>query len=274
VSREAVSTQLALGVNAGLDSSWAHQLARRCESLGYHSIWSNDEPGAGGLEMVARFAASTSRISLGVGVLPLDRYTPVEIAAGIERLRLQPERMLIGIGSGRLEPQLEVVRDAVRELRSVLPPEIRIVVAAMRPRMCRLAGAVADGVLLNWMLPAQAAQARQWVGEGADGVERPRPVVASYIRVAVGSGAAERLQHDESRYRDIDDRHRQHFAAMDAPLGSVGIAASGPAEVAAGLERYRPALDLPIVRALADDPALLLDVAEAAAPRARPVLEP
>jgi hypothetical protein len=39
---------------------------------------------------------------------------------------------------------------AVAEL---LPAETRIVIAAMRPRLCRLGGAVADGVLLNWMLP-------------------------------------------------------------------------------------------------------------------------
>ncbi len=65
----------------------------------------------------------------------------------------------------------------------------RIVVAAMRPRLCRLGGAIADGVLLNWMLPAQAAQARRWVHEGADEAGRAAPVVASYIRVAVGPGS-------------------------------------------------------------------------------------
>jgi hypothetical protein len=27
---------------------------------------------------------------------------------------------------------------------------------------CRIGGAIADGVLLNWMLPAQAALARRW----------------------------------------------------------------------------------------------------------------
>ena len=258
---------LGLGVNAGLDANLAAELAVRCEAGGYHSIWSNDEPGAAGLESLARFAAGTSRIGLGVGVLPLDRYTPVQIATEIERLHLQPTRLWVGIGSGRLEPQLEVVRNAVLELRTLLPPQTRIVVAAMRRRMCRLAGAVADGVLLNWMLPTEADRARQWVAEGADSEGRARPVVASYVRVSVGSGATQRLRNDEARYRQIDDRHRRHFAAMDVPLGSVGIAASDGADVVAGLERYRSALDLPIVRALSDDPAALLDVAAAAAPR-------
>ena len=75
------------------------------------------------------------------------------------------------------------------------PPErTRIVIAAMRPRLCRLGGEAADGVRLNWMLPRQAAQARQWVWEGADDAGREAPVVASYVRVAVGPGSSERLR--------------------------------------------------------------------------------
>ena len=44
---------------------------------------------------------------------------------------------------------------------------------------CRLGGAIADGVLLNWMLPDDAARAREWVREGAAQRGRPAPVVAS-----------------------------------------------------------------------------------------------
>ena len=96
-------------------------------------------------------------------------------------------------------------------------------VAAMRPRLCRLGGAIADGVLLNWMPPTQAAQARAWVRGGAEAAGRPPPVTALYVRVAVGSGAQEQLRDDEGRYRNINEGHRQHFAAMDVPLGSVGV---------------------------------------------------
>ena len=137
----------------------------------------------------------------------------------------------------------------------------------MRPRLCRLGGAIADGVLLNWMLPGQAGKARQWVREAAAEHGQMAPVVASYVRVAVGPKASRRLREEEGFYRTINEGHRKHFAAMDVPVGSVGIAASQRSEVIDALAPYHSALDLPIVRVLADaDPDSLNAVTEAAAP--------
>ena len=53
------------------------------ERLGYHSLWSNDEPTTAGLEMLAEFAVAAPRLELGVGVLPLDRHQRAAIAADI-----------------------------------------------------------------------------------------------------------------------------------------------------------------------------------------------
>ncbi|HEY9379147.1 MAG TPA: LLM class flavin-dependent oxidoreductase, partial [Jiangellaceae bacterium] len=256
-----------LGVNAGLDPGLARDLAVRCEQLGYHSLWSNDESFASGLETLAQFAAAAPRLELGVGVLPLDRHDPSMIAAEIDRLGLDPGRLWIGIGAGQLIAPIDVVERAVASLRALLPRQTRIVVAAMRPRLCRLGGAIADGVLLNWMPPAHAAQARQWVREGAEDAKRPAPDVASYVRVAVGPGALQRLRDEEGRYRSINEGHRKHFDAMKVPLGSVGVAASTRPEVRDRLAPYHAALDLPIVRVLAtQDAASLNAVAVAAAP--------
>jgi alkanesulfonate monooxygenase SsuD/methylene tetrahydromethanopterin reductase-like flavin-dependent oxidoreductase (luciferase family) len=97
--------------------------------------------------------------------------------------------------------------------------------------MCQLGGATADGVLLNWMLPAQAAQARRWVQHGADQAGRATPIVAAYVRVAVGRDARQRLRHEERHYRNLNEAHRQHFEAMDVPLGGVGVAALARPEV-------------------------------------------
>jgi alkanesulfonate monooxygenase SsuD/methylene tetrahydromethanopterin reductase-like flavin-dependent oxidoreductase (luciferase family) len=137
----------------------------------------------------------------------------------------------------------------------------------MRPRLCRLGGALADGVLLDWMLPDQLAKARRWVQEGADEAGRPAPSVASYVRVAVGSGSLQRLRDEECHYGNINDNHRKHFAAMSVPLASVGVAASTPLQVREQLAPYQSALDLPIVRVLANPDATSLSaVADAAAP--------
>ncbi len=262
-----VSKPRGLGVTAGLDAGLARELAAHCEQLRYHSLWSNDEPAARGLDTLAEFAAATAKIELGVGVLPLHRYRPAEIAAEVDRLGIDPERLWLGIGSGALSPQIEALRRAVAELRTLLPETTRIMVAAMRPRLCRLGGEVADGVLLNWMLPGQAATARGWVRDGAAGRGRAAPVVASYVRVAVGPGASGRLREEEGFYRAINEGHRRHFAAMDVPVGSVGIAASQRSDLLAALAPYHSALDLPIVRVLADADATLLGaVADAPAP--------
>jgi len=240
-----------LGVAAGLDDGLAHDLAVHCERLGYHSLWSNDEPTAAGLETLARFAAAGPRLELGVGILPLDRHQPVQIAAEIARLGLDPTKLWVGVGSGQLRAPIDTVRRAVAELRELCPEGTRIVVAAMRPRLCRLGGAIADGVLLNWMLPAHAAVARRWVQEGADEADRAAPIVASYVRVAVGPDSLQRLRAEENHFRNINEAHRKHFAAMGVPVGSVGVAASTRSEVLEELAPYDAVLDLPIARLLA-----------------------
>ena len=159
------------------------------------------------------------------------------------------------------------MRRAVAELRELLPDAARIVLAAMRPRMCHLGGAIADGVLLNWMLPAQAAEARRWVQEGATQAGRAAPTVAAYVRVAIGPDSLQRLRAAERKYRNINEAHRQHFIAMDVPLGSVGVAAATRTEALHGLAPYHAALELPIARLVADtDPASLYAAAAAAAP--------
>lgn len=261
------STRRGLGITAGLDPRLARELGARCEELGYDSLWSNDEPAACGLDTLGQFAAVTGKADLGVGALPLHRYTPEEIAAEVDRLGLDPARLWLGVGSGALPRQIDAIERAVAELRTLLPEETRIMVAAMRPRLCRLGGAIADGVLLNWMLPEQVARAREWVHEGAAEQGRPAPIVASYVRVAVGPGARRRLRHEEGVYRTINESHRRHFAAMGAPLGSVGIAAAKRSAVLDALAGYHAVLELPIVRVLADsDATSLRAVADAAAP--------
>ena len=261
------STHRGLGVTAGLDAGVARELAAQCEQLGYHSLWSNDEPAARGLDTLSEFAATTARVQLGVGVLPLHRYQPAQIAAEVDHLGIDPARLWLGIGSGALPLQIDALKRAVTELRALLPEVTHIVVAAMRPRLCRHGGAVADCVRQNWMLPGQAARARGWVHEGAAEQGRPAPVVASYVRVALGPGANRRLREEEGFYRAINEGHRKHFAAMDVAVGSVGIKASERSDLLEALAPYHSALDLPIVRVLADPGTSSLGaIVDAAAP--------
>jgi alkanesulfonate monooxygenase SsuD/methylene tetrahydromethanopterin reductase-like flavin-dependent oxidoreductase (luciferase family) len=252
------------GVSAGLDPEIASPLAGRCQELGYSSMWSNDHPGAKGLETLAEYAKGADRIDIGVSIA-LERHPSDEIAADIERLGLEPERLVLALGAGAIEKPVTAMREALPGLRETLPG-IRLVLLAMGPKMCALGGAEWDGVFLNWMTPEFAALARGWVEDGAREAGREPPTVYGYVRTAVGARAEERLAKDEAIYRDLHHGYRSHFDRQGAPEGTVGIAAENAGEAQEELSGYR-ALDVVVVRALAsatfEDMSAL---AEAAAP--------
>src|SRR5262249_54469409 len=156
----------AFGVAAGLDPEVARPLAARCAELGFGSMWSNDHPGALGLETLAEFAGAAQALDFGVAVMALDRHEPRSIAGHVDRLGLDRERLWLGVGAGFSDRPLTRMRAALDELREALPG-IRLVLAAMGPKMCALAGAAYDGVFFNWMTPAFAAGAREHVEAGA-----------------------------------------------------------------------------------------------------------
>jgi alkanesulfonate monooxygenase SsuD/methylene tetrahydromethanopterin reductase-like flavin-dependent oxidoreductase (luciferase family) len=253
------------GVAAGLDPEVARPLAGRCAELGYDSLWSNDHPGAKGLETLAEFAAAAPEVDLGVAVIALDRTPPEAIAADIERLGLDRSRLWLGVGAGFSEKPLTRIREALPELREKLPG-VRLVLAAMGPKMCALAGAEFDGAFFNWMTPAFAAGAREQVAAGAEDAGREPPPVFGYVRTAVGPDAAERLANEESFYRDLHDGYRNHFARLGEPAGTVGVAAPDSIEAQSQLNAYEP-LDTVVVRGLASATVeAMTAVAAAAAP--------
>ena len=253
------------GVAAGLSSEVARPLAERCAELSYGSMWSNDHPGAKGLDTLAEFGAAAPALDLGVAVIALDRTPPETIAADIERLGLDPSRLWLGVGAGFSEKPLTRMRESLPELREKLPG-VRLVLAAMGPKMCALAGAEFDGVFFNWMTPEFAAGARAKVEAGAQEAGRPAPPVFGYVRTAVGPDAAERLAKEESFYRDLHPGYRNHFDRLAEPEGTVGVAASDSAEAQSQLTAYT-ALDTAVVRGLASATVdAMSSVATAAAP--------
>lgn len=255
----------AFGVAAGLDPDVAVALARCCDELGYSSLWSNDHPGANGLETLAAFGRGSDRLELGVAVQALDRHEPGDIAAAIDRLGLDRGRLWLGVGAGFSARPLSAMREALPRLREELAG-VRLVLAAMGPRMCELAGAGFDGAFFNWMTPAFAARARSSVEAGAGAAGRESPEVFGYVRTAVGPDAAERLAKEESFYRDLHDGYRNHFARLGEPEGTVGVAAADRAAAQRALAAYE-ALDVVVVRGLASATAeAMTALAEAAAP--------
>jgi hypothetical protein len=78
--------------------------------------------------------------------------------------------------------------------------------------------------------------------------------------------AAQRLAKEEGFYRDLHDGYRKHFARLDEPEGTVGVASRDRDDVQSALAAYE-ALDVTVVRALASAKLeAMATVAEAAAP--------
>ena len=104
------------------------------------------------------------------------------------------------------------------------------------------------------------------VEAGAKEAGRETPPVFGYVRTAVGPDAAERLAKEESFYRDLHDGYRNHFARLDEPEGTVGVAAADADSAQKALAAYT-ALDTVVVRGLASAKVeAMAAVAEAAAP--------
>lgn len=237
------------GVAAGLDPEVARPLAVRCAELGYDSMWSNDHPGAKGLATLAEFAAAAPGLELGVAVIALDRTPPEQIAADVEELGIDRSKLWLGVGAGFSKKPLTAMREALPQLRDLLPG-VKLVLAAMGPKMCALAGGSYDGVFFNWMTPGFAASARERVEEGAAEAGRETPPAFGYVRTAVGPDAAERLAKEESFYRDLHKGYRDHFDRLAEPEGTVGVAAASAQEAQRQLDAYE-ALDTIVVRGLA-----------------------
>jgi alkanesulfonate monooxygenase SsuD/methylene tetrahydromethanopterin reductase-like flavin-dependent oxidoreductase (luciferase family) len=237
---------LGFAVFAGVAADIIRASAREAEALGYSSFWVNHPGATDGLASLGEAAKVTRRIELGVGVIPLHTRGPEGIAAGVRAHALPLERLLLGVGSPN-PGSLARVREGVAELRSKLQP--RVVVAALGPKMCRLAGEVADGVLLNWVTPEYARRSGDLVREGAGAARRPVPKIFAYVRFAIGSAAHERLRAEAARYAAIV-AYGANFERMGVKPETTAIAVHTAEEVAPALAKWRGAVDEVVLRAI------------------------
>jgi alkanesulfonate monooxygenase SsuD/methylene tetrahydromethanopterin reductase-like flavin-dependent oxidoreductase (luciferase family) len=233
-------------VFAGVPAEVIQASAREAEALGYSSFWVNHPGPVDGLAALAHAARQTRRINLGVGVIPLHTRGPASIAQGVRQQALPLDRLLLGVGSPN-PGSLARVRDGVAALRGELAT--RVIVAALGPRMCRLAGEVADGVLFNWLTPEHARRSADWVREGAAAAGRPAPALYGYVRIALGAAAIEKLADEGARYAAIP-AYGSHFERMGVKPVDTCIAAPSPDAIAPALARWRGVLDDVVLRAI------------------------
>ncbi len=220
--------------------------AREAEGLGYDSFWVNHPGSTDGLVALGLAAKETRRIDIGIGVIPLHTREPDSIVQGVRANTLPLDRLLLGVGSPN-PGALKRVRAGVAALRSQLPA--RLVVAALGPQMCRVAGEVADGVLFNWLTPEHARLAGEWVRAGAAAAGRRPPKLFAYVRLALGSAARDRLLTEAARYAAIP-AYADHFARMGVKPAETAIAAESPDAIPLALGKWRGAVDEVVFRAI------------------------
>jgi alkanesulfonate monooxygenase SsuD/methylene tetrahydromethanopterin reductase-like flavin-dependent oxidoreductase (luciferase family) len=115
--------------------------------------------------------------------------------------------------------------------------------------MCRLAGEVGDGVLLNWVTPEYARRSADLVREGAAAVKRPAPKIFAYVRLALGAASHDRLLGEAKRYASVP-AYGANFERMGLKPETTAIAAHTPQEIAAALAKWAGAVDEVVLRAI------------------------
>ena len=237
---------LGFALFAGTASDVIGASAREAEAAGYTSFWVNHPGATDGLASLCVAAKETRRIELGIGVIPLHTRGPESIAEGVRAQALPLDRLLLGVGSPN-PGALARVRSGIADLRSRLGT--RLVIAALGPQMCRLAGEIGDGVLLNWVTPEFARRSAELVREGAAAARRPAPKIFAYVRLALGAAAHDRLLGEANRYAAVP-AYGANFERMGVKPETTAIAAHTPPEIATALAKWTGVVDEVVLRAI------------------------
>ncbi len=169
------------------------------------------------IALAALYGQNTRRATIGTGIVPLYSRNVASLSLSVATAAEACDgRFVLGLGAGHnfaaqawygaewRKPRARM-RETVEVLRRILsgervshngmfdlagfhlgsnPPAVPIYLAALTPASLRMAGEVADGVILNWLPPEGVEKAALLVREAAADVGR-RVHVISYVRTAV-----------------------------------------------------------------------------------------
>jgi probable F420-dependent oxidoreductase len=213
-------------------------IAREAEARGYRTAWVGEATGLEAIAISTLIATHTKTLKIANGVIPVQTRTPIVYGQAAATLaHLAPGRFALGLGLSSdvivgqwhglpFAPSAQQMREAVQIIRMTaagervsfegrfyklkgfrlaIPapsPAPKIYLAALGPKMCELAGEVADGVLLNWIPPSAVPASLRHVEAGAKRAGRSLVDVdvAVYVRTCVTD---EREAVREALARDI-----------------------------------------------------------------------
>jgi len=226
-------------------------LVNEAETLGYSALWTPEVVGPDAITTLTAYALNTSKIDLATGVVPIQIRTPVLTAMSFLSVNeLAGGRVIAGLGVssaiivGRwhgasyrkpvtaMRECVKIVRELFTEGRSkfdgtVFKSDIRlgmrltqkpprICVAALNPPMLRVAGELADGVLLTYSPPDAMADLIGEVRRGASDAGRDPDSIdtAIYLRMCVTEdrrAAIDAFKRELAGYAFVD-AYKQMFA--------------------------------------------------------------
>ncbi|OBB67425.1 LLM class F420-dependent oxidoreductase [Mycobacterium sp. 852014-50255_SCH5639931] len=146
------------------------ELAARIESLGYGAAWIGGSPDAE-LSWVEPALERTTSLQLATGIVNIWTAPAPAVAESFKRIEnAHPGRFLLGVGVGHPEHTKEYVKpyDALAsyldELDAAVVPTSRRVLAALGPRVLRLAAQRSAGAHPYLTTPEHTAKARELIG--------------------------------------------------------------------------------------------------------------
>ncbi len=146
------------------------ELAARIEALGYGAVWIGGSPDAE-LAWVEPALAQTTSLQLATGIVNIWSAPAKAVAESYERIEsAYPGRFLLGVGVGHPEHTQEYVKpyDALvsylDDLDDARVPNSRRVLAALGPKVLRLAAERSAGAHPYLTTPEHTARARELVG--------------------------------------------------------------------------------------------------------------
>jgi alkanesulfonate monooxygenase SsuD/methylene tetrahydromethanopterin reductase-like flavin-dependent oxidoreductase (luciferase family) len=290
-------------ISTGRSFEQAIERVQLAEELGYESAYVTHIAGRESLTVLTAYAMRTSRIRLGSGVVPIYTRTPATMAQTAATIDdISGGRLTLGLGISHrpviegwhgqsIDKPVAEMREYAGIVRAILrgedppagekwrtgfhlagvpsSPELPIYIAALSPAMLRLAGELADGVLLWLCTPSyirdvvvpEVTAGRQRAGKPLEGFD-----ITPAIPCALAEDPA--VAHESLRkelipyfglpfYRAMLERsgYGEEIAAFDRAAGDLDgmrraiserfledLAAVGErAVLREGIERYRQA---------------------------------
>lgn len=226
------------------------ELAAGIERLGFGVLWLGGSP-AGDLILVEKLLDATATLMVGTSIVNMWRDTAAEVARSYARVQARhPGRFLLGVGAGHREATPQYARPHATMSRYVDAladggvPRDDLVLAALGPRMLRLAADRAAGAIPYLVPPEHTAWARTLIGPGPLLAPEHKVVLDTDPQRARALGRT-RVQHPYLGMVNYTSNLRR-LGWADEDLSGGGsdalidalVAHGSPAEVAADLGRH------------------------------------